>query len=54
MGQLSNALELTPEAIKTINQILASRKHAEVAILKDKLVVWELGSKTKYEVAIKG
>ena len=43
---------LSPEAVRTINQILNRGKGCEIAVRNGKLVIWETSSKKKYEVVI--
>lgn len=40
---------LSPQTIKTIEEILNSEKTVEIAIRRDKLIVWAVQSKKKIE-----
>lgn len=42
-------MELTPELLKAIEDIVNRRNRAEVGVKNGKLCVWEVQSKTKYE-----
>ena len=43
---------LSPKAVKEINEILSRGKGVEIAVRNGKLVIWEMNSKKKYEVAV--
>lgn len=51
---MATILTLTPEAVQTINEILARGKSVEIGVRKDKIIIWEVSSTTKYEVVAKG
>lgn len=45
-------LKLTNEAVTAINEILARGKSVEIAVRKNKIIIWEVSSKTRYEVIV--
>lgn len=45
-------ISLSPKAVKEINEILSRGKGVEIAVRNGKLVIWEMNSKKKYEVAV--
>ena len=45
-------ITLSPKAVKEINEILSRGKGVEIAVRNGKLVIWEMNSKKKYEVAV--
>lgn len=45
-------INLSPKAMKEINEILSRGKGVEIAVRNGKLVIWETTSKKKYEVAV--
>ena len=45
-------ITLSPKAVKEINEILSRGKGVEFAVRNGKLVIWEMNSKKKYEVAV--
>lgn len=45
-------IALSPKAVKEINEILSRGKGVEIAVRNGKLVIWEMNSKKKYEVAV--
>ena len=45
-------ITLSPKAIQEINEILSRGKGVEIAVRNGKLVIWEMNSKKKYEVAV--
>lgn len=47
----SSAL-VTPEAVRTMNEILSRGKGVELAVRNGRLVLWETASKKKYEAVI--
>ena len=47
-----NQVCLPQSAIDTINEILSRRRNLEIAYKNGKLIIWELNSRKKYEVAI--
>lgn len=49
---MSREVKLSPEAVKEINDILSRGKGVEIGIRSGKLIVWEMTSKKKHEVAI--
>ena len=49
---MNPTITLSTRAIQEINEILSRGKGVEIAVRNGKLVVWETGSKKKYEVVI--
>lgn len=45
-------IRLTPELIKAIEEILNDKNTAEIAVRKDKIIVWSVKSKKKHEQPI--
>ncbi len=45
-------ITLSPKAVQEINEILSRGKGVEIAVRNGKLVIWEMNSKKKYEVAV--
>lgn len=45
-------ITLSSKAVKEINEILSRGKGVEIAVRNGKLVIWEMNSKKKYEVAV--
>lgn len=45
-------ISLSPQAVSTINSILSAGKGVEIRVLNGRLVIWETGSKKKYEVVV--
>ena len=45
-------ITLSPKAVKEINEILSRGKGVEIAVRNGKLVIWEMNSKKKYEIAV--
>lgn len=50
--EVKSPVLVTPEAVRTMNEILSRGKGVEIAVRNGKLVVWETASKKKYEVVI--
>lgn len=42
-------IRLTPETVRTIEQIINRRNKVEIGFKNGKLCVWEIQSKTKHE-----
>ena len=49
---MTPVITLSPKAIQEINEILSRGKGVEIAVRNGKLVIWEMNSKKKYEVAV--
>ena len=49
---MTPAINLSPKAVKEINEILSRGKGVEIGVRNGKLVIWEMTSKKKYEVAV--
>ena len=45
-------ISLSPRAVETINEILTNGKEAQIAVRNNRLIVWEVQSKKKYEVVV--
>lgn len=45
-------MQLTPEMITAIEQALSQRSRIEIGVKNNKICVWEIKSKTKYEQPI--
>lgn len=49
---MNPVISLSQRAVQEINEILSRGKGVEIAVRNGKLVIWETGSKKKYEVVI--
>jgi hypothetical protein len=49
---MERKIRLTPEAVRKIEEILTAGKTVEIAERHEKVVVWAINSKKKYEQPI--
>ena len=49
---MERKIRLTPEAVRKIEEILTAGKTVEIAERHEKVVVWAVSSKKKYEQSI--
>lgn len=49
---MEKEIRLTPEAVKQIEEILTTGKTVEIAERHEKVIVWAVNSKKKYEQPI--
>lgn len=42
-------VHLAPETVKMVETLLRQRKRVEIGVKNEKVIVWELSSKTKHE-----
>ena len=47
--EVKSPVLVTPEAVRTMNEILSRGKGVELAVRNGRLVLWETASKKKYE-----
>lgn len=45
-------ISLSPNAVSQINEALSSGKEVQIAVRGNRLVIWEMSSKKKYEVVV--
>ena len=45
-------ISLSPTAISQINEILSNGKDVQVSVRGNRLIIWEMHSKKKYEVVV--
>lgn len=49
---MEKEIRLTPEAVRQIEEILTTGKTVEIAERHEKVIVWAVSSKKKYELPI--
>lgn len=49
---MKKEIRLTPEAVRQIEEILTTEKTVEIAERHEKVIVWAVSSKKKYEQPI--
>lgn len=49
---MRTAIQLSQSAIREIEQILSSGRDVQAAVRNGHLVIWEVGSKKKYDVVV--
>ena len=45
-------ISLSPNAVSQINEALNNGKDVQVSVRNNKLIIWEMQSKKKYEVVV--
>ena len=51
-NNMKHEISLSPTAIKQIEEILSSGRDVQAAVRNGHLVIWEIGSKKKYDVVV--
>ena len=49
---MKHEISLSPTAIRQIEEILSSGRDVQAAVRNGHLVIWEVGSKKKYDVVV--
>lgn len=49
---MKHEISLSPTAVKQIEEILSSGRDVQAAVRNGHLVIWEVGSKKRYDVVV--
>lgn len=49
---MKQEISLSPRAVAQINEILSGGNDAQIAVRNNRLIIWEMNNKKKYEVVV--